>query len=79
MCQGGKNQVKGHEPKQYYLKKKLNDLLAINGFMLELEINTVQARTGFYITKDLKYKRRGDLEGVDSNIVILDILNEKEP
>ena len=39
-----------------------SDLLAISGYRLELEMNSVKARTRFYIINDINYKRRLDLE-----------------
>ena len=54
-------------------------LLAINGYEFEYETNKVKSRTGMFIKNNLKYKRRTDLEGVDSNLIIIDILSKKEP
>ena len=48
-------------------------MLAVDGFQLELENNTIKARTGFYIKNNIKFKRRTDLEGTNSNLVIIDI------
>ena len=49
-------------------------LLSISGLELELETNNVKARTGIFVRNNIKYKRRRDLEGVDSNLVIVDII-----
>ena len=49
-------------------------LLSISGFELELETNNVKARTSIFVRNNIKYKRRRDLEGVDSNLVIVDII-----
>ena len=54
-------------------------LLAINGYKFEYEINKVKSRTGMFIKNNLKYKRRTDLEGVDSKLIIIDILSKKDP
>ena len=34
----------------------------------------LKSRVGFYILKALKYVRRNDLEGLNSNIVIVDLV-----
>ena len=49
------------------------DQLSISGYSLELEKNSIKSRVGLYISKSLKYVRRIDLEGHDSNIVIIDL------
>ena len=54
-------------------------LLAIGGYELELETNNVKARTGMFVRNNLKYKIRKDLEGMNSNLVVLDILTKNEP
>ena len=51
--------------------------LAINGYELELEINNLKARTGIYVKNNMQYKRRNDLEGVNSNLVIIDIIKRE--
>ena len=50
-----------------------NDLLNIPGYCLELERNTMKARTGIYISNELCYTRNFALEGNDSHLVIVDI------
>ena len=45
-------------------------------YCLELENNSVKSRVGFYISKDINYVRRSDLEGKDSNIIIIDLVDE---
>ena len=49
------------------------DQLSISGYSLELEKNSIKSRVGLYISKSLKYVRRIDLEGQDSNIVVIDL------
>ena len=50
-----------------------NDLLNIPGYTLELERNTMKARTGIYISNEVCYTRNLALEGNDSHLVIVDI------
>ena len=49
------------------------NLLRIPGFNLELENNSSLSRVGCYISNKLNYKRNLALEGVDSNLIIIDI------
>ena len=53
------------------LNKDINtNELSTSKYCLELKNNTTKSRVGFYITKDLNYVRRTDLEGLDSNIAL---------
>ena len=45
--------------------------LNISKFLLELESNTKKSRVGVYISKTINYVRRTDLEGLDSNLIII--------
>ena len=47
--------------------------LMIPGYLMELEQNSVKSRVGFYISKSVSYVRRFDLEGKDSNLIIIDV------
>ena len=47
--------------------------LKISGYLMELELNTTKSRVGFYISKSVRYVRRVDLEGSDSNLIIIDV------
>ena len=47
--------------------------LESSGFNLEIENNSEKSRVGFYISKRIAYNRKSDLEGINSNMVILDI------
>ena len=55
----------------------MNDInhneLNISGYRLEIEQNYNKSRVGFYVSKTLSYVRRTDLEGVDSNLIIIDL------
>ena len=53
------------------------DLLTFPGFSLELEKNDVKARFGVYLSTKISYKRRNDLEGQNSHLVIIDIHGNK--
>ena len=52
-------------------------VLNTGGFNLELEQNDVKKRVGVYIHKDIKYKRRNDLESKNFHIVICDIITTR--
>ena len=45
-------------------------------YNLELELNTCKKRVGFYIRKDIRYKRRDDLELKNLHVIIIDVLSE---
>ena len=49
------------------------NLLRIPGFNLELENNSSLSLVGYYISNELNYKQNLALEGVDSNLIIIDI------
>ena len=48
--------------------------LSVSQYCLELENNSVKSRVGLYISKDINYVRRTDIEGLNSHIVIIDII-----
>ena len=50
------------------------NLLSFPGFTIETENNTSVSRVAFYISKVVEYIRRTDLEGDDSNLIIIDIM-----
>ena len=54
-------------------------ILAVKDFVLELENNSVKARTGIYLSNCINYKRKSELEGIDSNLLIVDIYTKKGP
>ena len=47
--------------------------LCTSGYRLELEDNSAKSRVGFYVSKSVRYVRKRELEGKDSNIVIIDL------
>ena len=54
------------------------DLVQLLGFVLELETNVTKKRVGMYIKSDLSYRRRFELEGKDSNVIIIDLVDERK-
>ena len=50
------------------------NILSFSGYNYESEVNSIKARTGIYIKNNVSYKRRNDLEGVDSHMIIVDII-----
>ena len=48
-------------------------LLSLKDYQFELETNSIKSRTGIYIANDISYRRMFTLEGVDSNMVIIDV------
>ena len=55
-----------------------SNLLSFQGFNLEVEQNTIKARTAIYIKDSIPFVRRTDLEGLDSHIVIIDVMGESK-
>ena len=45
--------------------------LSVSQYCLELENNSVKSRVGIYISKDINYVRRTDLEGLNSQSLSL--------
>ena len=50
-----------------------HDEINIVKYCLELERNSLKSRVGFYVSKSVSYVRRYDLEGLDSNLIIIDL------
>ena len=50
--------------------------LKISDYNLELENNSIKSRVGFFVSKTIDYVRRLDLEGCDSNLIIIDLEGE---
>ena len=56
------------------IKKDYNkDILSFRNYNIEVENNSLKSRCCIYIKNNLQYKRRDDLEGIDNNIVILEL------
>ena len=49
------------------------DELKIADYSLDLEKNSMKSRVGFYFARNVNYVRKFDLEGTDSNMIIIDI------
>ena len=60
------------------IKPTLNtDTLSIRDFKLEIENNSVKRRVVIYVKNSIQTVRRSDLEGVDSNLIVLDVRGEQ--
>ena len=50
-----------------------HNLLSFPGYGVKVECNSEKSRTVMYISSKIDYIRRRDLEGTDSNMVIIDL------
>ena len=50
------------------------EILNCDDYLLELEQNDDKKRVGIYISKNLKYERRYDLEKLNCHIIIIDVM-----
>ena len=50
-----------------------HNLLSFPGFSIEVESNSENSRAAIYVSSNIDYIRRGDLEGTDSNLIIIDL------
>ena len=60
-----------------YFLNFFESLLSIKNYRLEVETNSVKKRVGVYVMNGIEAIMRNDLEGVDSNLLILDIRGEQ--
>ena len=51
------------------------ELLSFKNYNIEVENNTIKARCCVYLKDTIEYTRREDLEGIDNNIVKLELNN----
>ena len=51
------------------------NVLNSNGYCLELEKSSDKMRVGVYLHNDIIYKRRFDLEEIDTHVVIIDVVS----
>ena len=51
-----------------------HSLLSFPGFNIETENNTSISRVAVYVDTRINYIRRGDLEGFDSNLMVMDMM-----
>ena len=56
-----------------FLSIYLPGILSFPGYGIETENNSNVARVAIYINNSIQYSRRCDLEGVDSNLMIIDL------
>ena len=49
------------------------DLLSFPNYRLEVESNVVKSRVGVYISNNVQYVRRQDLEGMNAHLIVIDI------
>ena len=50
-------------------------LLKIKNYQFELENNSLKSRTGIFLSNSIIYKRMKQLEGMNSNLIIVDIVS----
>ncbi len=51
-----------------------HNLMSFSGYFYESETNDFRSRVGCYVKSDISYIRRQDLEGLNSHLIILDIM-----
>ena len=54
-----------------------SEVLKIKNFQFELEANTLKSRTGICISNSVSDRRMRQLEGIDSNLIVIDIVNSR--
>ena len=59
-------------------KKYKKDILSSRNYRLETDNYMIKSRTAINISNKKDYARRGDLEGNDSLLVIIDIMGEEK-
>ena len=50
-----------------------HSLLTFSGYVIETERNSGSSRTAIHINSEINFVRRLNLEGVDSNMVVIDL------
>ena len=50
------------------------DILSTRDFVFEPEVNNAKKRVGVFINKNIKYRRRDDLEEPNTHVIIIDLL-----
>ena len=61
------------------LNKNLDhNLLSFPEFAIETENNTLKSRVGIYVSSRIDYVRKLELEGVDSNLIIIDLMGKSK-
>jgi exonuclease III len=54
-----------------------HSLLRFGGYTFESETNLFRSKVGIYVDSSINYVRKLELEGVDTHVIILDILENK--
>ena len=55
-----------------------HNLLSFPGFTIETEKNTASSRVGIFISNEIDYVRKIELEGEDSNLIIIDLMGSSQ-
>ena len=56
------------------IKNNINqNNLSFPGFNIEIENNSIISRTAIFVKNTVKYERRREFEGIDSNLTIIDV------
>ena len=56
------------------IKNNINqNNLSFPGFNIEIENNSIISRTAIFVKNTVKYERRCEFEGIDSNLTIIDV------
>ena len=56
------------------IKNNINkNNLSYPGFNIEIENNSIISRTAIFVKNTVKYERRREFEGIDSNLTIIDV------
>ena len=53
-----------------------SQLMTFPNYVIEVEENSFKSRVAILIKSDIKFVRRNALEGIDSNLIIIDIQND---
>ena len=54
-----------------------HNLMSLNGYVYESEINCKLSRVGVYLKSEINYVRRFDLEGRDLHLIVIDVRANK--
>ena len=55
-----------------------HNLLSFPGYAIEAENNTMNSRVGIFISSRIDYVRKSELEGEDSNLIIVDLMGKSK-
>ena len=54
-----------------------HNLLSFPNYNIETERNSISSRVAMFISTEVEYIRRVDLEGDDSNLMVVDLVGDK--